>query len=134
MSAKLAVAAGGLLAVALFASRLHRDHEAAAPRPSPRSAGKDPLEGSVKCPDLPRDRDDVALSGPSALAYCRGGMESVYFAWEIRIGETNVLYLPNQKLWRETKPDWAADRRDEIVARVLAITSARGRKFAVIEY
>jgi hypothetical protein len=97
-----------------------------------RMSGKDPLEGLVKCPDLPEGRDDVELT-KSVLAYCRGGMESVYLEWEIRLGKPSALFVPNERVWRERKPDWAKDRRDEIVARVVAIMKARGWQFQVIE-
>ena len=48
----------------------------------------------------------------------RGESFKIYIDPPTRYGKPFTFYLPGQERWREVFPAWAADRRDEIVARI----------------
>jgi hypothetical protein len=53
------------------------------------------------------------------LNYCeRGSCLKFYIDPPRRYGLPFTFYLPGPERWRQIFPDWAADRREEIVARI----------------
>ncbi len=57
--------------------------------------------------------------GWRALTYSeRGESFKIYIDPPVARGKPFTFYLPGPDRWREVFPEWAADRRDEIVARI----------------
>ncbi len=57
--------------------------------------------------------------GWKSLSYCeRGACIKIYIDPPARRGQPFTFYLPGRDRWRQALPEWAADRRDEIVARI----------------
>ena len=57
--------------------------------------------------------------GWKSLTYSEHGEGfKIYIDPPTRPGKPFTFYLPGQERWREVFPDWAADRRAEIVARI----------------
>ena len=53
------------------------------------------------------------------LSYCeKGQCFKIYIDPPTRYGKPFTFYLPGPERWREVFPEWAADRREEIVARI----------------
>ena len=48
----------------------------------------------------------------------RGQRFKIYIDPPTRFGKPFTFYLPGKERWREVFPDWAAERREEIVARI----------------
>ena len=54
-----------------------------------------------------------------SLVYCeQGSCIKIYIDPPQRRGQPFTFYLPGPDRWRQALPEWAADRRDEIVARI----------------
>jgi hypothetical protein len=54
-----------------------------------------------------------------ALNYCEGGRcFKIYIDPPSSYGQPFTFYLPGPDRWNQVLPDWAAGRRDEIVARI----------------
>lgn len=54
-----------------------------------------------------------------ALHYCeRGACFKIYIDPPARPGRPFTFYLPGEERWRQVFPDWAAERRSEIVGRI----------------
>jgi hypothetical protein len=57
--------------------------------------------------------------GWKSLSYSEQGSSfKIYIDPPARRGQPFTFYLPGVDRWREVFPEWAADRRDEIVARI----------------
>jgi hypothetical protein len=53
------------------------------------------------------------------LNYCEGNhCFKIYIDPPTRYGEPFTFYLPAPDRWNQVLPEWAADRREEIVARI----------------
>ena len=53
------------------------------------------------------------------LKYSEGSRSfKIYIDPPGRYGEPFTFYLPGSDRWRKVLPEWAADRREEIVARI----------------
>jgi hypothetical protein len=61
----------------------------------------------------------------------RGGRRQLQLGGELLVGTPSVVYVPNANAWAHRVPDWARDRRDEIVARAM---SEFGAQFTFEEY
>ena len=63
----------------------------------------------------------VIHHGRDSIRYdelCGGQLRSIEFGGEMLIGAPHVVYLPPPSTWPHTVPEWARDRRDEIVRRI----------------
>ncbi len=49
---------------------------------------------------------------------CGGQFRSIEFGGEMEGDSPHIIYLPSAAIWRDTAPEWAHDRRDEIIARL----------------
>ncbi|MBV9127775.1 MAG: hypothetical protein JO117_06765 [Verrucomicrobia bacterium] len=59
--------------------------------------------------------------GWKQLTYSEGehaGGIKIYIDPPTRYGQPFAFYIPGETRWREVMPDWAANRRGEIVARI----------------
>jgi hypothetical protein len=57
--------------------------------------------------------------GWKSLSYCeKGRCFKIYIDPPAKRGLPFTFYLPGPDRWRDALPEWAADRRDEIVARI----------------
>ena len=69
--------------------------------------------------DEDNDEPYRVVVGWRALTYSeRGESFKIYIDPPIRPGKPFTFYLPGPDRWREVFPDWAAERREEIVARI----------------
>lgn len=61
----------------------------------------------------------VVKMGWRELTYSEKGQSfKVYIDPPTRYGQPFTFYLPGAERWREVFPEWAANRREEIVARI----------------
>jgi hypothetical protein len=60
---------------------------------------------------------------PLYLRYIEDG-RVLELAAEVLVDRTYLVYLPTPARWRRTMPEWAAERRDEIVAEMKRLTKA----------
>ena len=60
-----------------------------------------------------------------------GGIRSLIIEGELMAKGPRVIYLPRPEKWRQKVPDWARDRREEILDRVRK--ELGGKHFRYIE-
>jgi hypothetical protein len=63
----------------------------------------------------------VTREGRDAIEYQElhnGRVERLTIGGEMMIGAPHLIYVPTEEEWRRTMPEWAQERREEIVANV----------------
>jgi hypothetical protein len=63
----------------------------------------------------------VTREGRDAIEYQElhnGRVERLTLGGEMMVGAPHVVYVPTEEEWRQTMPEWAQGRRDEIIANV----------------
>jgi hypothetical protein len=61
----------------------------------------------------------VTREGRDAIEYQQlhnGRVERLTIGGEMMVGAPHVVYVPTEEEWRQTMPEWAQGRRDEIIA------------------
>lgn len=62
-----------------------------------------------------------------------GGWERIEISGEMLMGRAHhVIYFPSPGEWRERYPEWARDRREEIIARVCSVCPAPDYEYSGI--
>jgi hypothetical protein len=63
----------------------------------------------------------VAREGRDAIEYQElhnGRIERLTIGGEMMVGAPHVVYVPTEEEWRQTMPEWAQGRREEIIENV----------------
>ena len=66
-----------------------------------------------------------------SLRYAEGD-RTLELTWEARMQGHSMAYAPSPRLWREIMPDWAKERREEILESMKRQTAGDG--FDWLEY
>jgi hypothetical protein len=75
---------------------------------------------------------DVEIRGGAWTVTYTEPAGTLKFSFELGI-QKEILFFPNAKIWREKAPDWAKNRREEILSRIEAAFGSRGCEVIEIE-